>query len=134
MHTCCTLLALSCSKAEPDALLASQNAALQDEVQHLRHLLTIAEVSASQIPGKQTAGNLSSDQVVSASITHHHTARQSVAATTQQNCLPSRHCEAISSALLSCHVLCISRSSTHIPSAAAITCCVCSAAAAACAL
>ena len=33
---------LNCSKAEPDALLRAQNEALQDEVQYLRQLLTMA--------------------------------------------------------------------------------------------
>ena len=48
---------MPCSKAEPDALLAAQNAALQDEVQHLRHLLEIVGVSPSQAPDQHSMSN-----------------------------------------------------------------------------
>ena len=38
---------LLCRKAEPDALLRAENEALQDEVQHLRLLLSLAAVSVN---------------------------------------------------------------------------------------
>ena len=71
MHAC-----LICSKAEPDALLRAENEALQDEVHHLRQLLSLAgrssdidhDIGSSADPAQPTPSSTHASQTMQPAI------------------------------------------------------------------